>query len=254
MNLQNNNIIVNQISGSDGFSFIEVSPSLPELPVFPLTLCLNSEGKLLWTSLITKIPEPIVSFKTPSIFEDHKIKGTNLFFKDGKIGIGREPLYTYRFDIAVSENTLTTAFHIGDGRFGFSMGNGTNEGFLPEIIGMGSSEEDAGLYFIGRAGNTLPSSVPLIVIDGRNSADEKLTNRPIFGITSADYNTYKFIIDQNGNMGVGKKPEIYKVEIEGKISAKDFIIGEISLIDIIHGYQEEIEDLKNKIKELTHTK
>jgi hypothetical protein len=225
---------------------MEDSPILPdENLIFPLYLCMDSEGKLFWSP--EKIHEPVVSFKTPDLF---KI----LFYKDGKIGVGREPLYTYKFDIAVSENFLTTAFHVGDGRFGFSMGNGTNNGFLPEIIGMGASEEDAGLYFLGRAGNSLKSDVPLIIIDGRNSADEELKNRPILGITSADYRNYKLIIDQKGNIGIGKKPEIYKMEVEGKISARDFIINGISIEDIIQEYRDEIEQLKIKIKDCTEQK
>jgi len=229
-----NNIILHRILKNDAsLSFMEDSPILPDENLnFPLYLCMDSDGKLFWS------PEKIY---------ESAIKIPGLFFKDGNIGIGREPLYTYRFDIAVSENTLTTAFHIGDGKFGFSMGNGTRDGFLPEIIGMGRTEEDAGLYLLGRAGNTLASDIPLIIIDGRNSADEELKNRPIFGITSADYRNYKFIIDQKGNIGIGKKPEIYKMEVDGEISAKDFVIRGISISDILKEYKEEIEHLKEKI-------
>lgn len=221
---------------------MEDSPILPDENInFPLYLCMDSDGKLFWSSekiheqiqeeIQKEILEPVVSFKSPT---SDFFKG--LFYKDGRIGVGREPLYTYKFDIAVSENSISTAFHVGDGRFGFSMGNGTNNGFLPEIIGMGASEEDAGLYLIGRAGNSLPSEIPLIIIDGRNSADEKLKNRPILGITSADYRNYKLIIDQKGN-----------IEVDGKISAIDFIIGGISIA-------EEIEQLKIKIENLTKSK
>jgi len=205
---------------------------------------MDSSGGLLWSS--EKELEPIVTFHT-DVFK-------GFFYKDGRIGVGREPLYTYKFDIAVSENSITTAFHIGDGRFGFSMGNGTNDGFLPEIIGMGAGEEDAGLYLIGRAGNSLSSDIPLIIIDGRNSADEELKNRPILGITSADYRNYKLIIDHDGNIGIGKKPEIYKMEVNGGISAKDFIIRGISISDIIREHKKEIEQLKNKIEVLTEQK
>jgi hypothetical protein len=246
MTPQNHNIVFNRVFKNDSsFYFMEDSPILPdENLIFPLYLCMDSEGKLFWSP--EKIQEPIVTFQS------YHIPG--LFHKDGKIGIGREPLYTYKFDIAVSENIITTAFHVGDGRFGFSMGNGTDEGFLPEIIGMGGSEEDAGLYFIGRAGNSLPSDIPLIIIDGRNSADEELRNRPIFGITSADYRNYKFVVDQKGNIGIGKKPEIYKMEVNGEISAKDFIVRGISISDIIREHKEEIEQLKNKIEVLTGQK
>lgn len=240
-----NNIVLNRvlINGTN-FSFKEDSPVFSENPNFPLHLCMDSSGGLFWAP--EKIQEPIVTFQS------YQIPG--LFHKDGKIGIGREPLYTYKFDIAVSENTLTTAFHVGDGRFGFSMGNGTNDGFLPEIIGMGAGEEDAGLYLLGRAGNSLPSDIPLVIIDGRNSADEELKNRPIFGITSADYRNYKFIVDEKGNIGIGKKPEIYRMEVDGEISATDFIIKGISITDIIQGYQKEIEELKIKFEIFTRQK
>lgn len=235
MTLQNHNIVLNRVLKNDSsFSFIEDSPIFPEDPRFPLYLCMDSSGGLFWSPekdqkpIITFYQEPILTVHTPD-------KG--IFYKDGRIGIGREPLYTYKFDIAVSENSISTAFHVGDGRFGFSMGNGTNDGFLPEIIGMGASEEDVGLYLIGRAGNSLPSDIPLIIIDGRNSADEELKNRPILGITSADYRNYKLIIDQKGN-----------IEVDGEVSAIDFIIKGISIANIIQEYKEEIEQLKIKIK------
>lgn len=241
---QNHNIILNKILKSDSsVSFIEELPIFPEDPRFPLSLCMDSSGGLFWSS--AKIQNPIVSFKVPD---------RGFFYKDGRIGVGREPLYTYKFDIAVSENSITTAFHVGDGRYGFSMGNGTNDGFLPEIIGMGQGEEDAGLYFIGRAGNSLASDIPLIVIDGRNSADDESKNRPIFGITSADYRNYMLIVDQKGNIGIGKKPEIYRMEVNGGISATDFIIKGISIADIIREYKEEVEQLKIKIEDLTGQK
>jgi hypothetical protein len=204
---------------------------------------MDSSGRLFWSS----------KNETESIVEFRDVH-SGLFYKDERIGIGREPLYTYKFDIAVSENSIETAFHIGDGRYGFSMGNGTNDGFLPEIIGMGEGENDAGLYFIGRAGNSLSSDIPLIIIDGRNSADEELKNRPILGITSADYRNYKLVIDQNGNVGIGKKPEIYRMEVNGKIGAADFIIKGISIAEIIQEYRGEIEQLKNEIKVLKEQK
>lgn len=239
------NIILNQkISQDSSLYFKEVSPIFSGTAEFPLVLSLDYDGTLSWSTIPTpKSIEVSTTFFYP-----------NFFYKDGRIGIGRSPLHSYQFDIAVSENTIATAFHIGDGRFGFSMGNGTNDGFLPEIIGMGCSETDAGLYFIGRAGNTLSSDIPLIILDGRNAADDSLTNRPILGITSADYHTYKLLIDHKGNIGIGKKPEIYKMEVNGEISAKDFVIKGVSLIDILHEQQKEIDDLKNKIEVLTGQK
>ena len=242
--MTHNNILLNKIlvDGSKNI-FIELSPSLPEFPNFPLTLCLGSQGELFWSSTIDSSP-----------FNNSKLKGTEIFYKDGKLGIGREPLYTYRFDIAVSENSIETSFHIGDGKFGFSMGNGTNSGFLPEILGMGKTEDDAGLYLVGRAGNTIESDVPLIIIDARDAGNNELINRPILGITSADYRSYKFLIDQKGNVGIGKKPIIYKMEIDGKVSAIDFIIDGISILDTLEKYRQEVKRLSDRIEELTTKK
>lgn len=231
---QRNNILLNQIDGS---CFVEVSPSFPDSQEFPLFLCLDENNNLYWEKYI----------KENSVEVHSTYFNPELFYKNGRIGVGREPLFSYKFDIAVSENQLSTGFHIGDGRYGFSMGNGTNSGFLPEIIGMGRNEEDSGLYIIGRAGNSLSSDIPLVIIDGRDSANEEIRNRPIFAITSANYRNYKFIVDQNGNVGIGKKPEIYKMEVDGKISAKDFIIRGISISDIIQEYQADIQELKNKL-------
>jgi len=182
---------------------------------------------------------------------NNKLKGTNIYYNDDRIGIGRAPMHMYKFDVEVPENMLMTAFHIGDGTYGFSMGNGTSNGFLPEIIGMGSDENDAGLYFLGRAGNNLSSNIPLIIIDGRNRSNNFLTNRPIFGVTSANYNEYELIINHNGNVGIGKFPEIYKLEVNGTIYAKDFLLdSSISMNDIINiiiEQKQEIDILKNKI-------
>jgi hypothetical protein len=144
-----------------------------------------------------------------------------------------------------------TAFHVGDGKYGFSMGNGTAQGFIPEIIGLGSDENDAGLYFIGKAGNNKASNIPLIVMDGRNASHQQLTNRPIFGVTNGTYDNYKFLIDQKGRVGIGKKPEIYKMEVEGSVEAHDFNIDGLSmkaLIDVISDQQEEIDILNKKIQ------
>lgn len=178
-----------------------------------------------------------------NIIINNKLKDTNLFYDNGRFGLGRPPLYKYKFDIAVSENTLMTAFHIGDGTFGFSLGNGTNQGFIPEIIGMGSDENDAGLYLIGRAGNNIESDIPLIIIDGRNNKGDYLKNRPILGITSADYNKYKFLINNDGF-----------VEIDGKIKALDFILdSSISLNDLkelIIEQNDQINLLKDKLNKL----
>ena len=133
------------------------------------------------------------------------------------------------------------------------MGNGTNNGFLPEIIGMGYDEQDAGLYILGRAGNRKASDIPLIILDGRNSEDSYLTNRPVLGITSAKYDSYHLIVDHDGKIGIGKKPEIYKVEVDGEISASDFILAGSSiqaLIGVIGEQQKAIDIIKVQIKQL----
>jgi hypothetical protein len=260
-----NNLLLSVVSENGGsFIFIETKPLFPDVLSFPLILSMDSSGILFWDThkepsiqeiiieRIVQAPQIIqapidlepTEYKIPEIFQE-------LFYKNGQIGVGREPLYNYKFDIAVSENSLSTAFHIGDGKFGFSMGNGTQDGFLPEIMGMGKTEQDAGLYLLGRAGNNIPSDIPLIIIDGRNSGDGELKNRPIFGITSADYTEYKFIIDQKGNIGIGKKAEIYKLEVNGEVSAKDLIIEGTSLANTLKELKKEIQELldKRKIKE-----
>ncbi|MCK9446426.1 hypothetical protein M0Q50_06005 [bacterium] len=159
----------------------------------------------------------------------------NITYDKGRIGIGRKPLHSYIFDLDTSTNKRTTSFHIGDGTHGFSLGNGTNTGFLPEIIGVGSDENDAGLYFVGIAGNDISSNTPLIILDARNSYSEELTNRPIFGVTSADYENYALLLDTSQNLYVN-----------GDLHVNDIIFNGISLIDTINILIEEIEILKNK--------
>ncbi len=268
----NKNIILNQllIKGKT-IQIKEVSPFLNGIP--PFVLCLNENMDLCWNSFpiykieagkgidisinslgIIKI-EASINFPPlqSSFIENNKIKDTEIYWDNGQMGIGRHPLLSYHLDIAVSENLVSTAFHIGDGISGFSMGNGTNEGFLPEIIGMGKDEHDAGLYLLGRAGNNVSSNIPLIVIDGRSNSDTKILNRPIFGITSAKYDDYKMIINHNGDIGIGKIPQIYKLEVNGKIGAEDLILNEfsiLSLIDIIKNHENEISRLKDEIKNI----
>jgi hypothetical protein len=239
------NIIINQVIREGKKTIIkEISPySIVDTP--PLVLGIDDQNKLCW-----------YPYKNSSsnLFEGEKIKDTEIYWSKGRMGLGRSPILSYQFDIAVSENAISTALHIGDGKCGFSMGNGTNQGFLPEIIGMGKNEYDSGLYFLGRAGNNLNSGIPLIVIDGRSHSDLALNNRPIFGITSANYNQYKLIVDYNGNVGIGKIPEIYKLEVDGDISSKDLILNGksiSSLIEIIKEHEIKINGLENQIKSLT---
>ena len=159
----------------------------------------------------------------------------DIYYDKGRIGLGRYPLFNYKVDLSVPKDTLLTAFHIGDGSFGFSMGNGTTQGFIPEIIGVGSDENDAGLYFIGISGNDVSSSIPLVIIDGRNTFGDRLTNRPIFGITSGNYNEYVLVVDAEGN-----------IEINGEVSVKSLKINGESVINIINNLQDQINELKNK--------
>jgi len=260
-NDQNKNILLHQIQTEGGISsFKEVVPSTCEK--FPeKVLSLDSSGNLSWNYMpaypeMPEIPEfpeipPYPEIPEFNVIEDGKIKSTNIYYKDGRVGISRPPMYAYKFDIAVPENTLMTAFHVGDGKYGFSMGNGTSQGFIPEIIGVGSDENDAGLYFLGKAGNSEESSVPLIILDGRNAGHGPLTNRPIFGITSGNYLEYKMVVDQEGKVGIGKFPSVYKLEVSGSVKADDFVLDGLSvkaLIDVIKEHQREIDILKETIE------
>lgn len=268
MNLEKPNIILHEYYQRDlKFGIIEAIPEFRGLENYEDDsdiLHISKDGSLYWQKLPEILPGNNISIKNIkgniiidssinlNFFEKDKFIDTEIYYKNGQIGIGRSPLYSYKFDIAVPKNTLMTSFHIGDGEFGFSMGNGTSQGFIPEIIGMGSDENDAGLYLLGKSGNGIESSIPLIVIDGRNNLNQPLKNRPILGVTSGDYSNYKFIIDQNGKVGIGKIPEIYKMEIEGSIQAHDFIIDGMSikaLINVIREQQEEIDKLKNNLSQ-----
>jgi len=246
---KNRNIILHQIYVEDSsISFKEVFPIF-DASIFPQNiLSIDLSGNLFWTRFpeFPQIPEiPVFD-----IMEDDHIRSTNIFYKDGRIGISRPPLQNYKFDIAVPPDTLMTAFHVGDGKSGFSMGNGTSQGFIPEIIGMGFDENDAGLYFLGKSGNNIESEIPLIIMDGRDAGHGPLRSRPIFGITSGDYTKYKFLVDQNGNIGIGKIPQIYKMEVSGSVEAEDFVIDGLSmkaLLDVVKEHQKEIDTLKNII-------
>lgn len=264
----NGNIILHQIlSDENSFSIRETKPLFFD-PSLSKSLILN-ENKLQWTphysflggkqiTLINKNGNITIDASVDTrIIVNDKIKDTNIYYKDDRMGLGRNPMFSYKFDIAVSENTLMTAFHIGDGKYGFSMGNGTNLGFIPEIIGMGSDENDAGLYLIGRAGNNVESNIPLVIIDGRNHEHKEVHNRPLFGITNSKYNDYKLLVDNKGLVGIGKIPKIYKLEVRGAIKATDFVLdSSISmneLIKIIIEQKKEIDILKNKVTILEKT-
>lgn len=151
--------------------------------------------------------------------------------EDGRIGIGRNPLYSYKLDIAIPSNSVSTGLHIGDGMYGFSMGNGTSSGFIPQILGMGMDSDDPGLYFIGRSGDIEASETPVIIIDGRNRLNQCVTNRPILGVVSNSSSEYKLIVENNGDVKCG-----------GDLYSKN-----INLTKEIEMLKTEIEDIKTKI-------
>ena len=215
--MKNKNILLHQFIDDNIVEFI------PDIEESKTTKYLsNKEGKISWIELDSSL----------NIIINNKFKDTNIFYSDdGRIGINRFPLHNYKIDIAVPKDTLLTALHIGDGSYGFSMGNGTIDGFIPEIIGLGAGKFDAGLYFVGIAGSNEPSDIPLVIVDGRSMFNTSLTNRPIFGITSAKYTDYKLLLTQDGDL---------------KISG-DIILENKSLKSIINRLEQDIQELKTKI-------
>lgn len=176
-----------------------------------------------------------------SIFDGNNLKDTSVYYRDGRLGLNRIPLHSYLFDIGIERGRTTTAFHIGDGTRGFSMGNGAKDGFVPQIIGMGADEYDTGLYLLGRSGNDASSHVPLITMDARNVYDERVTNRPLFGITSSDYNSHHFLVKPNGD-----------VKITGVLEAKDVNVKGFKLTELlvlIKEQHERINILEKRLKD-----
>ncbi len=239
------NIVLHQIRDASPLSLVEIKPSI--LSNSPQrSLCMDG-SILVWLTHVSRyegkngISVDVSHGKVlidasidTSVIVNDVIKGTKVYYLNDRIGIGRRPLHSYKIDVAVPENQSFTAFHIGDGKRGFSMGNGTSNGFVPEIIGIGSGENDAGLYLIGRAGNDSPSNVPLVIIDARNQHLQEVTNRPLFGVTNSKYNEYEFLIDNMGRVGIGKMPKIYKLEVNGNIQASDMILdSSVSLNDLV---------------------
>jgi len=240
------NILLNQIING---TLKELNPPFSNNINDLKILSFDKDKNIRWSSLNVKdnlslnidSSGNIVINSSFNLLENNKLKDTEVYYRDGRIGIGRLPLHTYKIDIGVSKNTQMTAIHIGDGLYGFSFGNATNKGFIPEIIGMGS-DENPSLYFLGKQSSPIKSNIPLIIIDGRQIDNSPLKNRPIFGITSGEYDKFKFLINYNGNVGLGKLPGIYKMEIDGILKAKDIILdSSISL-------KQEIEYLKTQIK------
>lgn len=222
----NGNIILNQIF-PDGSSFkIKETFPLYAYSDAPQTLIKHGDASIYWASIDLSL----------NIIVNNKLVDTDIYYDNGRVGIGRFPLFNYKIDVQMPKDTLMTAFHIGDGSFGFSMGNGTNKGFVPEIIGIGSDENDTGLYLVGVAGNDVSSNIPLIILDGRNAFGERLINRPILGVTSGNYNEYLMLLDSSENLNV-----------KNNIITSNIIVNGLSLLKIIADLQEQINELQTKI-------
>lgn len=221
------NILLHQyVYETPGVILKELVPSYKDSDAHEQLFLVKKEDKIYWTTLDCSL----------NVLVNNSFENTDIYFEDGRIGVGRTPLFNYKVDIAIPKNERITAVHIGDGSYGFSLGNGTSSGFLPEIIGIGSDETDAGLYFLGMAGNDISSNTPLIILDGRNLYGTRSNNRPILGITSGDYNNFKVLIDCFGN-----------IKINGAIESTDVILNGVSLLQTINDLQQQIEVLKTKI-------
>jgi len=216
MKIPSENIILNKAEGNPPIRFKEFIPPIYSDEVEQY-LTRKIDGSICWSSI--------------DFIVNNRIKDTDIYYDGGRIGVGRFPLFNYKIDVQIPKNTLITAFHIGDGSVGFSMGNGTTDGFIPEIIGIGGTENDAGLYLVGIANNDIKSNTPLIILDGRNTYGMALKNRPILGITSGNYNDYVLLVDSSQNLN-----------IKG-----DLIIENLSLLEIIKDLQQQINYLKAKI-------
>lgn len=250
----NNHIIFNQINSNlDSFDIKENIPSLPKLDFGFLTF----NNSLKWQSFVSG-PNIKLSYDssnniviTAAIPEVDPFENTPLYFDDNRMGIGREPMHNYLIDIAIPINKSVTALHIGDGTNGFSFGNATSDGFLPQIIGVGSDDTDAGLYFLGKVSNDTSSNTPAIIFDGRNDDNSKLNNRPILGISNASYTSFDVIVDHKGRIGVGKNPSKYKFEVEDSILVHDVYIDSdssvISVVDELNLLREKIANLEKLI-------
>lgn len=214
--IKNNSVLLHQIRITDDKeSIIEIWPEFDTNDKLYLSI---TDGSVVWEEI-----NPII---------DGKLKNTNLYFTENRIGIGRKPLARYNFDIKAQSNKIETVFHVGDGSYGFSMGNGTSQGFIPEIIGLGSDENDAGLYFMGKTLSSVESNIPLIILGGLSPK----TNRPLLGITSGPYDKYEVLVDQNG-----------------VIHANDLNINNVSftgLLKVISNQQKSINTLIERINDI----
>jgi hypothetical protein len=244
----NKNVLLNviNINGSDNFVISEKVPAFSN--EYNDIKLLTYDNDIQWTSISGSDKIVVSHNSNGDITIDASLadpfKDTPLHFSDDRLGVGRLPLHNYKVDISVPINTRMTGFHIGDGVYGLSMGNATGEGFLPQIIGMGSDSDDAGLYLLGKISVDEESEVPAIILDGRAINNEALTNRPIFAITSGSYTDYKLLVDQYGNVGIGSRPGIYKMKVDGVLKVQNIIYDtSTEIVDL----RKEIEDLKNRI-------
>jgi len=251
---KNKNLLLNQITNTenDKFSINEFIP--PFSNNTPNIKFLTYDNSIKWTSIEGSNNISIIKNSNGDIIIDASIKNsledTEVYFKDGQIGVGGLPLHSYKVDIRVPENTRTTAFHIGDGVYGFSMGNATDDGFLPQIVGIGSDKDDAGFYILGKAAFDTDSNIPAIILDGRNLDNSPLDHRPILGITSGSYTDYKVLVDASGHVGIGSPPGIYKLKVNGPIRSTTIVCdtsyGVINLINEINDLKERLRILEEK--------
>lgn len=231
------NIILTQINIDDNLSFNEYIP-----PVNNGFSILSFSDDIYWSNIIPS-KNIILSYDASNnILLDCSIdafNGTEMYFNEGRVGFGRNPLYKYKVDISVPEDTVSTALHIGDGTYGFSFGNATSSGFLPQIVGVGSDENDAGLYLLGKTIKEDDSSTPVIILDGRRVNDKPLQNRPIIGISSGSYTNFDFLINYDGTTKMSND-----LTVDGDIITDDILFsssdGNLSLIN-------EINDLKERL-------
>ena len=238
----NKNLLLNQIICDTQENFI-VKEFIPKVTNISDIKFLTYDKNIQWSSIKGSEKIIIVKNKNGDINIDvsinNPLEGTEIYFSNGQIGIGGLPLHAYKVDIRVPENTRTTAFHIGDGIYGFSMGNATTEGFLPQIVGIGSDADDAGFYILGKVSLDSNSNIPAIILDGRNLDNSPLDHRPILGISSGSYTKYKVIVDAKGNVGIGSNPGIYKLKVSGPLKVTNV------LFDTSSGITDLAKEIKN---------
>lgn len=233
-----NNFILSQINDNKLHSLHEYVPPIIQKGVNILSF----DENIVWSDLIGRNNIQISYDSSKNVIVDCSINpfdGTDIHFSEGRIGFGRIPLFNYKIDISVPENTKTTALHIGDGKFGFSFGNATSMGFLPQIVGIGSDENDAGLYLLGKTLKEDNSLTPVIILDGRRSDDTPLQQRPILGISSGSYTNFDVTVYCDGKVNIKNE-----LEVEGDIIANDLII---TTLDENLSLLEEINELRDRI-------